>query len=197
MNEIYHFFYGDQTRKYLTLLGAFVTAHILCLPFFDKLQDEWYITLVLGITVLLIFPLAVLYMKLNTEGHISSPLEKISKSRQSLNEISLKTPSYPIFVVLLAINILLGVFFLLAFPNIQFASLVSYRAVAIYLTIFIAALVLLSIVLSLVAALIGHYYKITIKMGHREITLEKRARHENSSNDQEKILTSGTKSSAT
>jgi len=61
MNELYEFFYGNQTRKYIALISAFVIAHIICLPFFGKLQDEWYVILVLGSNVLLIFPIAVFY----------------------------------------------------------------------------------------------------------------------------------------
>jgi len=86
MNKLYDLFYGDQKRKYITLLGAFGGAHILCLPFFDELSDESYVSLILGVALLLMLLITAFYSLARID--LGIPVRLV----EALNSTDDKTP---------------------------------------------------------------------------------------------------------
>jgi hypothetical protein len=61
LETIHDFFFGDQRRKYIALIGSIVGGQILSILLLGESEPYYYILLTIGFSIVLTLPIAVLY----------------------------------------------------------------------------------------------------------------------------------------
>jgi hypothetical protein len=62
-DKVYDFFYGDQIRKHVVLIGGFFSGQLLAIPLFERLEPSQYVPLAVMMSFISMWPLAWCYGK--------------------------------------------------------------------------------------------------------------------------------------
>ena len=85
--KVYNFFFGDQLRKYVVLLSAFMFSQVLSIPFLGWFEPSQYIVLTLSTAFALIWPLTLLYDRYHNGKNLSRTEVQIGSHPQTQMEI--------------------------------------------------------------------------------------------------------------
>jgi hypothetical protein len=69
LDKLHEFFFGDQLRKYLVLMGAFFGGQALALPALARVEPSQYMLLALSFSLVLTWPLTLLYDRYRDTRH--------------------------------------------------------------------------------------------------------------------------------
>jgi hypothetical protein len=63
-DRVYDFFFGDQLRKHVVLISAFLLGQLSVIPLAERLEPTQYVVLAVMISLVFIWPLRFLYDRL-------------------------------------------------------------------------------------------------------------------------------------